>query len=126
MSRRVYSRDEKVNILAKLQANGGNIILTAVQEGIPERTLYTWHRQFYAENQRRQSPPPSSPISLNNFADDMQVMKYLRRKIIAELLSVANTFDGVNAISPAQRMTLLAQLMDRLIKLDTHLKPYVP
>jgi hypothetical protein len=45
---------------------------------------------------------------------------------MAELLSVASTFDGVNAISPAQRMTLLAQLMDRLMKLDTHLKPYVP
>src|SRR5689334_567049 len=122
MSRRVYSREEKVNVLARLQANGGNIILTATQEGIPERTLYTWRRQFYAENQRRQSPPPS-PISLRDFADDMQVMKFLRHKIMAELLAVANTFDGVNAISPAQRMTLLTQLMDRLMKLDTHLKP---
>ena len=98
MARRVYTSHEKTNILARLELNGGDIILTAAEVGVPERTLYTWRRRFYAEDQRRQPASSSSPMP--DFENDLEALAYLRRKILNEMLSVANTFEGVSIGSP--------------------------
>jgi transposase-like protein len=124
MARRNYSQTEKVSILAQLERNGGDIITTAAQVGVPERTLYTWRRQHYAESQRRQPLPPPSPMP--DIGNDLEALAYLRRKIMDELLSIASSFEGSTNVPPAQRMSLLSGLLDRLMKLDSHLKPYQP
>jgi transposase-like protein len=127
VSRRVYAPEERANALVHLEMNAGDIILTARQLGIPERTLYTWRRQWYAENQRRQTPPPSSPIQHPDFEDDLDALAYLRKQIMAELLEIAGAFrEGTAFTTPTQRIHLLSQLLDRLMKLDQHLKPYKP
>ena len=41
MSRR-YTPEEKAAIIAHLDLNRGDILLTSQQMGIPTRTLYTW------------------------------------------------------------------------------------
>jgi len=124
---RPYSPEEKANALAQLQMNGGDIRYTSQQLGIPERTLFTWRRQWYAETQRRQSPLPPSPIHHPDFKDEFEAMTYLRQQIMAELLDIAATLrEGTLFTSPTQRVHLLSQLLDRLMKLDQHLKPYGP
>jgi transposase-like protein len=122
-----YTPEEKANALVHLQANGGDVPYTAQQLGIPERTLFTWRRQWYAENQQQQSPLPLLPVSRPDFEDDLEVMVYLRKQIMTELLDMADSLrERTTFTTPTQRIHLLSQLLDRLIKLDHHLKPYRP
>ncbi len=124
MSRR-YTAEEKANALVHLQMNGGDITYTARQLGIPERTLFDWCRDWYAENPPPQPAPPR--LQRPDFEDDLDALAYLRKQIMAELLNMADSFrDGTIFSTPAQRIHLLSQLLDRLIKLDQHLQPYKP
>lgn len=122
MSRTTYTTAEKTAALLQLERLGGNVSLASLQLGIPERTLYTWRRRFYAENKRQQPPPPLPPIHLPDLEDDLQVLTYLRRQIMSEVLRLSSSFvDDVVFTTPQQRVTLLTQLVDRLLKLNTHL-----
>ncbi len=124
---RRYTPAEKVSALEQLQTNGGNVTITALQTGISERTLYHWRRQDWLQQiLQRQSPPPllQQPPA---FDDDLDALRFLRTQIMDELVSLAMTLkDGANLTTPYQRVALLSQLLDRLIKLDAHLKPYTP
>lgn len=124
--RQHYDPKRKAEVMAILAANGGDIARTELQTGVSERTLYRW-RQVLWQTWRRQNPPPSSPKPLPEFEDDLESLAYLRAQIMKEVMSVANTFEGDLAYTtPPQRVGLLTQLLDRLIKLDDHLKPYKP
>ena len=123
MSRR-YTPEEKANALVHLQMTG-DIAFTSKQLGIPERTLFDWRRDWYAIN----PPPQSSPPRLQQpeFENDLQALAYLRKQIMAELIELAGSYQkGAMFTSPTQRIHLLSQLLDRLMKLDQHLKPYKP
>lgn len=123
MSHHRYTTDEKADALACLELNGGDVVRTAAETGVPERTLYTWRRQFEEKNQRQQSPPPPLP----KFENDLDAMKFLREQIVQELLNIARSFGAeADRSSPRQRALVLSQLLDRLMKLDAHLKPYIP
>jgi hypothetical protein len=53
----------------------------------------------------------------------LEAMTYIRQKIMAELLNLANNFQAdSNFMTPAQRIMLLTQLTDRFIKLDEHVR----
>ena len=122
---RHYTPAEKANALIHLHMNGGDIPYTSRQLGISERTLFYWRRNWYAENLQQQSP--SLQIERPDFKDDLDALAYLRKQIMAELLNMADSFrDGTIFATPAQRIHLLSQLLDRLMKLDAHLKPYGP
>ena len=45
MARRKYSDQDKAAALAVLDANGGNVLLTATQLRIPRKTLEAWSKQ---------------------------------------------------------------------------------
>jgi transposase-like protein len=138
MSRR-YTSDEKSRFLNQLYANHGNIALTHLQTGVPERTLFAWRREdWLQQRQQRHTPlPPQEappPIELHRelpeiptFDDDLEAVKYLRSQMMKELVNVgASLTDGIYASTPYQRVLVLSQLLDRLIKLDAHLQPYTP
>jgi hypothetical protein len=139
-----YHPTQKTAILEKLRANGGDIAVTHLQTGVPERTLRDWRRERWL-----QSPPPPPPTPLRRrqndpdgdavddqpaqapdqelpvFEDDLDALAYLRRQIVDELVRIAGAFqDTFQLASPYQRVNMLAQLMDRLMKLDERLKPY--
>jgi hypothetical protein len=119
-----YSPQEKDGILEKLVANQGDVHRTFLETGVSERTLYRWRGEFW-QSWRRQSSPPSPPKSPPEFENDLQALAYLRRKIMTELISVADSFEAsVNFATPTQRAKVLTQLLDRLMKLDEYLKPY--
>jgi transposase-like protein len=144
---RQYSPDHKAAILERLHANGGDIAITHLQTGIPERTLRDWRRAIWLHSPpppppptptwRRQNdstpdiakpqPLPSSEDNVPVFKDDLDALAYLRRQIVNELVKIASAFqDSLQLVSPYQRVTILSQLTDRLMKLDAHLKPYTP
>ena len=146
MSRR-YTPDEKAAIIAHLDLNRGDILLTSQQMGIPTRTLYTWWQQVCFQRRRRQhemsdlplpSPSEGSPVAANTalptpqvdlplFENDLDTMRFMRSRIMQELLkltlSLNDNFDGT---TPYHRVLILSRLLERLMKLDEHLKPYIP
>jgi transposase-like protein len=126
MSQR-YTLEDKIAALDKLKSNGGNIALTALQLEIPERTLYNWRRQRSLRQiwQRQSSPLP--PPEIPAFDDDLQALHFLRAQIMKELVSLSTMLnDDADLTTPRERVTLMSQLLDRLMKLDAHLKPYIP
>lgn len=125
MAPHTYTPEEKANALIHLYMNGGDVTHTSNQLGIPVRTLRDWRGKWYAENP---PPPPSQrQIQRPEFEDDLDALDYVRNQIIAELLTVADSLrEGTLFTTPSQRIQLLSQLLDRLIKLDQHLKPYRP
>ncbi len=127
MSRMTYTVDQRTAALVEVERGGGDIIRASLKTGIPERTLYTWRRRFYAENKRQQSPLPPSPIPMPALDGDLESLTYVRQKIMSELVRLAATFqEDTTFASLQQRVIILSQLIDRLIKLDYHLDPYHP
>ena len=123
---RTCTPQQKAEALELLAATGGDITQTQMKTGIAERTLYRWRNELW-QTWRRQAPPPPSPKPLPQFADDLEAMDFLRQKIMAELLNLANNYqENLAYTTPAQRVTLIAQLLDRFMALDEHLKPYRP
>jgi transposase-like protein len=126
MTRR-YTPEEKAEALALLQANRGNIALTHVQTTVPERTLRHWRRQQWLKQQAQLPLPPPTPPrqqqeDLPEFEDDATALKFLREQIIQELLQVAVSLkDSFSVTTPYQRVLVLSQLLDRLIKLDNYI-----
>jgi hypothetical protein len=126
MTRR-YTNQEKVNALVQLHVNGDDVSLTADQLGIPERTLYHWFRQWQGENRQQNFSLQLPPIRRPDFAGDLDALAYIRKQIMDELLNMAESFrNDATFATPAQRMKLLSQLLDRMMKLDQHLRPYRP
>jgi transposase-like protein len=122
---RLYPPDQKTAALVLLERNQGNVQLVAEQMGIPESTLYEWSRsirQWLGQNPLT-APPP---IELPTFNDDLEALSFIRQNIITELsrLSASLQYDP-GFSTPYQRALVLSQLMDKLLKLDGHLKPYM-
>lgn len=120
-----YPADLKRQALEILRDTGGDINIAHIKTGVPERTLYNWRREIW-QNWRRNAPNavlPNPPKPLPQFEDDLEAMDYIRQKIMAELLNLANNFQtDANFMTPAQRIMLLTQLTDRFIKLDQHVR----
>jgi transposase-like protein len=124
---RKYSPSEKAAALAYLHRTG-SFPITALQTGISERTLYTWRQQeFLQQTLQQQKPTPPLQKEIPTFDDDLELLDYLRQQIMTELVRLASNFQDDNGFAtPQQRALILTQLIDRLIKLDDHLKPYEP
>jgi hypothetical protein len=110
-----------------LERNGGDIQATAHQTGIPDRTLRAWRGSILPY---LPPPPPDSRqkvAELPAFDNDLDTLAFIRQNILGELsrLSASLQYDS-GFSTPYQRALVLSQLMDKLLKLDVHLKPYVP
>lgn len=124
MSRR-YTDDEKTQALERLEANLGNITLTAIQTNIPVRTLRDWKRENAALVAANTLPDADSPSDL---LPPSEILRRRRRETgeytrIREIL-MDHLFDLTETLldDPAtahQRMTALSRLLDRVIKLES-------
>lgn len=132
MSRR-YTEQQQRLILEQLIANAGDVILTSQQTGVPERTLARWKNQSLPQIPGLPLPPPppqtASPIS----PDDIQYpilqpgemadrMRHLQEKMMAnaDLLN-ESVAPAIAEATLAQRVAALAQLTDRIIRLNAQL-----
>jgi hypothetical protein len=118
-----YLPDQKAAAMALLERNRGNIQVTAQQTGIPDRTLYDWQGDILPYLQ--QYAPPSPPASETPvFEDDLDALAFIRQNIINELSRLSASLQHDAGFStPYQRALVLSQLMDKLLKLDGHLRP---
>ncbi|MBI5666476.1 MAG: hypothetical protein HZC41_00590 [Chloroflexi bacterium] len=135
-----YSPETRAAALAALQANNNDILLTSLQTGVSSRTLYDWRRQLWLQQSvlQPQCPvlpqqnPPLSPAddqaeTVPEFENDLDALAFLRRQIMRELVTLSAELQrGMASSSPYQRVLALSQLLDRLMKLDEHLQPYLP
>jgi transposase-like protein len=123
---RKYSQSEKADALTCLHRTG-SFPITAMQTGISERTLYTWRQQeFLQQTLQQPTPAPLLQKETPTFENDAQTLAYVRQQMMSQLVRLVSTFQEDNAIAtPQQRALVLTQLIDRLIKLDDHLDPYM-
>ena len=122
-----YSAAQKAAIMTLLERNGGNVTLTAQQTGIPYRTIYDWQREMLPLLQ--QYAPQSIPkaVETPTFENDLDALAFIRQNILGELSRLSASLQYESGFStPYQRALVLSQLMDKLLKLDVHLKPYTP
>ena len=119
MSQR-YTEEEKAKILAKLQANRGNIARTHLQTGVPERTLFAWRREVWLQQRQLRHPLPSqqetaeqSPdvqahgvaLDIPTFDDDLEAVRYVRSQIMKELVNLGASLTGdFDVTTPYQRV----------------------
>jgi len=122
-----YHPDEKTAVMMLLQRNGFDFPSTAAQTGIPEMTLRRWHKQI-SPHLRKYPPPltnPAGEMLLPAFENDMDTLKFVRRQIMDELARIAASLKDVPGVTtPYQRSLVLSQLLDKIMKLDAHIKPY--
>ncbi len=119
-----HSSDVKAAAMVMLERNGGNVPLTAEQTGIPDRTLYNWQRHILPYL-RQHTPPPPKPAEDMAFDDDLDALAFIRQHIMNEMVRLSSSLQYDSGFStPYQRVLVLSQLMDKLMKLDLHLKPY--
>ena len=122
-----YTPDQHAAAMVVLERNRGDIRATAHQTGIPDRTLRAWRGSILPYL------PPPPPLSRQNtaelpaFENDLDTLAFIRQNILAELSRLSASLQHDSGFStPYQRALVLSQLMDKLLKLDVHLKPYVP
>lgn len=125
MNRR-YTPEEKAQALKILDACKGNVLVTSVETGISERTLFRWKSQRNKNNLQKitvkppiptaeilkdQEEMPMNPNMRSAEYQDLrdQIMGYIKN-IIADV-GPDNLIEGNNAIA-------ITRLLDRLYKLD--------
>src|SRR5690606_35762103 len=129
MARR-YAPDHKALIMLTLERNNGDISLTSLQIGVPERTLRHWRiRQKWQKanvampqiSRQKQELPSLLPPEIESVKED-DVFKYLREQLMRGLLQmVANLADEMDEATFHQRVTTLAKLIDRFPKVTSWL-----
>lgn len=122
MSRR-YTQDEKAAYLAHLDDNYGNVTLTAIQTGIPSRTLYNWKRE--RKLRRLQSEPPllhkksavPPPQTATNPDDTEAEYTRIRAEMMTHIDNLMSSLTD-DPDTAHLRIIALTRLLDRVIKLE--------
>jgi hypothetical protein len=123
---RRYTRSQKAEILKHLDDNVGDVVLTSLQSGIPERTLRDWKRTrslrpAAAENhrQRRHEHGNESPPSAAESAVTFEILNNL---LVDKAFKIAGSLTQGLEDSPVhQRAIALAHLIDRILRLNATL-----
>ncbi len=140
---RHYTDEEKHLVLDRLIANHGDVDLTVLQTGIPERTVARW-KQLAQRNgtlMPMSMPPPMPPSTSDLLPSPVTMGEGLGLGVLPpetteafqelhdQLLPIAKILANriIEAIDDAplnQRMTALSQLIDRIAKLAALLPEY--
>jgi hypothetical protein len=123
-----YSSEAVAAVMVLLERNRGDVQRTADQTGVPDRTIYRWQRQVLTQLRRYTplSPQTAEGMSMDVpvFENDLATLSFIRQNIINELSRLsASLKDDPGISTPYQRALVLSQLMDKLLKLDGHLRP---
>ncbi len=135
MSRR-YTPQEKADILERLDDNFGNVTLTALQTGVPARTLYEWKRQRKLRRLQRGEPllhkknvPPqqqtaADPDPSGDDPPDDPPNEYarIRQRLMEHVDTLIETLTD-DPDTAHLRIVALSRLLDRVIKLEALARP---
>jgi transposase-like protein len=121
-----YESNEKAAAMALVERNRGNVQLTAQQMGIPERTIQSWLMDIRPYMHQFAPAREASAVETPVFANDLEALAFIRQNIIGELSRLSASLQHDAGFStPYQRALVMSQLMDKMMKLDVHLKPYM-
>ena len=121
----IYPAEQKAAAMALLERNRGNVPLTARQTGIPLRTLYSW-QEAIAPYMQQYAMPNTPAVAMPIFENDLEALAFIRQNIIGELSRLSASLQHDPGFStPYQRALVMSQLMNKLLKLDLHLRPYM-
>ena len=142
---RKYTDQEKANILQHLDDNFGNVMLTAIQTGVPRRTLQDWKRLRKLNAIKNGTPisnalPPTknsarrqqnaannkSPLRSggdlegdkeDNEEEETNVYAQIREQMMEHLFTLMETLTD-DPDTAHLRISALSRLLDRVIKLE--------
>ncbi len=121
---RKYTPDQKTAALVLLERNFRDFSLTSRQTAISKSTLYDWDSAIQAVFQET-TPRVRQPAELPGFENDLDALAFIRQHIMDEMVRLSSSLQYDSGFStPYQRVLVLSQLMDKLMKLDQHLQPY--
>ena len=121
-----YEANEKAAAMALVERNRGNVQLTAQQMGIPERTIQSWLVDIRPYMRQFAPVREVSAVETPVFGNDLEAMAFIRQNIIGELSRLSASLQQDAGFStPYQRALVMSQLMDKLLKPDLHLRPYM-
>ncbi len=111
---RHYTKAERQEALAKIEANGGDVYKTALEMEMPAQTLYRWRKRAETE----QGPGivamidiPAGPVA--------QALLDLQAEMIEEAQQQVRAIRKALKEAPiSQRMTALEHLMEMVLKLQ--------
>jgi hypothetical protein len=120
-----YHHDQKAAAMVTLERNRGDVQITSAQTGISVRTLYDWQRSMQVWLQHT-PPAVQYTAELPAFENDLEALAFIRQNIIGEVSRLSASLQHDPGFStPYQRALVMSQLMDKLLKLDLHLRPYM-
>ena len=128
---RHHSPDQKAAAIQCLNSNGGDIVTTAVQTGIPIRTLYTWRKELWIQQVKQQhSLTPTPPIEMPQFDNDIDALLYIRGQALKFANAIASAIQErlpthSNTAWMLDRIRAQNGLVTILLKLDAFLKPHL-
>jgi hypothetical protein len=122
-----YSPEQKAAAMVRLERNHGDLHRTAAQTGISIRSLYEWSCSIQAWLLQHTPLDVQDTAVFPAFENDMETLAYVRQQIMDEMVRLSSALKSDTGIStPYQRVLVLSQLVDKLMKLDLHLRPYAP
>lgn len=121
---RAYSDTQKTEALDHLDANFGNVTLTAIQTGIPSRTLYEWKRQRKLRRQQAEPPllhkknaVPQQQNATNDDESDSGEYTRIRSRLMQHLEHLLDSLTD-DPDTAHLRIIAVTRLLDRVVKLD--------
>lgn len=132
---RTYTDAEKQQAIDRLAANNGDLMLTAMQTGISDRTLMRWRHKIQpttttttttttipAVGAQHVAPSSSPPAPIPTDPDLINTLTDLQAKMKHAMNLLADSIPEAIADAPLnQRILALVQLIDRIVKLNAQL-----
>lgn len=124
---RHYTPEQKADYLQHLDDNFGNVTLTALQTGVPSRTLYTWKRERKLQAIKNGDPIPGTlrhkkslvppPPKADEPEDAQGEYTRLRERLMEHINNLMETLTD-DPDTAHLRVVALTRLLDRVIKLE--------
>jgi hypothetical protein len=132
---RHYTPQDRQFVLDRVTTNRGDVNRTADEFGINARTIYKWRKKANIAQLPLTNLPPIAPIEDSKSlsvhgegfreglpSDDLQALLDLKAEMVRAAKYIAvNIIAAVEAAPLGQRVTALAQLIDRISKLAAQL-----
>jgi hypothetical protein len=122
-----YSPEQKAAAMVRLERNHGDLHRTAAQTGVSIRSLYEWSCSIEAWLLQHTPLDVQDTAVFPAFENDLDSLSFVRKQIMEEIVRTSASLKNDTGITtPYQRVHVLSQLVDKLMKLDDHLRPYKP
>jgi hypothetical protein len=125
--RRIYSDQEKEQVLIRMLVHHQDVGVISAQTGIPKRTLHRWRTEnlvpltpmpIIHEKPSSHAVPPFAPSIAPMSADDAEAIYEIRRNLMEKIRLLSHSIDeAIPHASLSERVIAATRLIDRVVKL---------